>query len=80
MSSAFPQGAWTNAVTADEAYQLILNENGNFITKAYAGGSRFSDNYGEFSAQDMPYTGNSWRIPREPVYEFYLLLKFITRG
>lgn len=65
-------GAWTNEITADEAYQLVLNEDGNFITKAYACGSRFADNYGEYSAQNMPYTGYSWKIPREPVYVFYL--------
>ncbi|MBZ0312431.1 cell wall-binding protein [Clostridium butyricum] len=65
-------GAWTNAITADEAYQLILNEDGNFITEAFKRGDRFNSNYKEYSAANMPYTGNSWNIPREPVYEFYL--------
>lgn len=65
-------GAWTNAITADEAYQLILNEDGNFITEAYSCGSRFANNYQEYSAQNMPYTGNAWNIPRESIYEFSL--------
>lgn len=65
-------GAWTNAITADEAYQLILNEDGNFITNAFKYGDRFYDGYQEYSAANMPYTGDSWNIPREPVYEFTL--------
>lgn len=65
-------GAWTNTITADEAYQLILNEDSNFITNAFKSGDRFYGEYREYSAENMPYTGKSWNIPREPVYEFGL--------
>lgn len=66
-------GAWTDAITADEARELILNEDGNFISdliNKYS--SVMSYNYVEYSAANMPYTGKSWNIPREPVFEFFL--------
>lgn len=65
-------GAWTNSITAEEARQLILNEDGKFIASCEKYGSKLDYNYKEYSASDMPYTGGSWNIPREPVYEFYL--------
>lgn len=66
-------GAWTNSITADEARQLILNEDGNFINDMINRGyTVLSNDYKEYSAADMPYTGESWNIPREPVFQFYL--------
>lgn len=40
-------GVWTNAITADEAYELILNEDGNFISKIVGNGCSYPNYIGE---------------------------------
>ena len=65
-------GVWTNEITAEEAKQLVMNEDRTFINEAYKSGDRLFDLYKEYSKENMPYTGNKWNIPKEPCYEFLL--------
>ena len=68
-------GAWTNEITADEARELIYNEDGNFLTKEMT-----PTNYGYFygfSKLGYCYEKDSidfeaWNIPDEPAYVFTL--------
>ena len=62
-------GAWTNEITADEARELIYNEDGNYITSMmkYEGELKY---YGEKNTIDLEY----WDIPKEPAYRFDLLI------
>lgn len=67
-------GAWTNSITADETRQLIINEDGNYISKVskkdkYNQYSKLETDYKEYNAENMP-TRNGWDIPKEPCYEF----------
>ena len=64
-------GAWTNEITADEARELIYNEDGNFLTKEMTptkyGFSKLEYCYG------VDYVNTRmWNIPEEPVYDFIL--------
>ena len=64
-------GAWTNEITADEARELICNEDGNFITIEMTptkyGCSKLEYCYG------VDYVNTRmWNIPEEPVYDFIL--------
>ena len=65
-------GAWTNEITADEARELIYNEDGNFLTKKMTptkyGYSKLEYRYG------VDYIDiEIWNIPDEPVYVFDLI-------
>lgn len=64
-------GAWTNEITADEARELIYNEDGNFLTKEMTpteyGYSKLEYCYG------VDYVNTRmWNIPEEPIYDFIL--------
>ena len=65
-------GAWTNEITADEARELIYNEDGNFLTKEMAptiyGFSKLVYRY-EKDSIDI----KNWDIPDEPVYVFSVI-------
>lgn len=65
-------GAWTNEITAKEARQLIINEDGNFINENIKDGFRLSDFYKEYSSEYVQGFRDNWIIPEESVYEFYL--------
>ena len=65
-------GAWTNEITADEARELICNEDGNFLTKRMTptkyGCSKLEYRYG------VDYIDiEIWNIPDESVYVFDLI-------
>ena len=65
-------GAWTNEITADEARELIYNEDGNFLTKEMTpteyGYSKLEYRYG------VDYIDiEIWNIPDESVYVFDLI-------
>ena len=65
-------GAWTNEITADEARELIYNEDRNFLTKKMTptkyGCSKLEYRYG------VDYIDiEIWNIPDEPVYVFDLI-------
>ncbi len=64
-------GAWTNEITADEARELIYNEDGNYLTKVMT-----STKYGcyklEYYCKKYSIDIEAWNIPDEPVYVFYL--------
>ena len=65
-------GAWTNEITADEARELIYNEDGNFLTKRMTptkyGLSKLQYRYG------VDYIDiEIWNIPDESVYVFDLI-------
>ena len=65
-------GAWTNEITADEARELICNEDGNFLTIEMT-----PTEYG-YSKLEYCYEKDSidieaWNIPDEPVYVFDLI-------
>lgn len=64
-------GIWTNEITAEEAKQLVINEDHDYINDAVNNSCAFYNNYNEYNADNIPYT-NSWAIPREPMYEFSL--------
>ena len=67
-------GAWTNEITADEARELIYNEDGNYLTKILNDGVVFSDRYFECETNGYkPYSEKAWEIPKEPMYWFDLL-------
>lgn len=61
-------GAWTNEITADEARELICNEDGNFITAEMTptkyGFSKLGYCHEEDSITDIV----NWNIPDEPAY------------
>ena len=66
-------GAWTNEITADEARELICNEDGNYLTKILNDGVVFSDRCSECEANGYkPYSEKAWKIPKEPMYCFDL--------
>ena len=66
-------GAWTNEITADEARELIYNEDGNYLTKILNDGVVFSDRCFEYETDGYkPYSEKAWEIPKEPMYGFYL--------
>ena len=65
-------GVWTDSITAEEARQLILKEDGNYISKNTDNSTRLSTNYSEFTADDMS-TGDAWNIPKEPCYAFSIV-------
>lgn len=58
-------------LTSQEARQLILKEDGNYISSIVNANTRLSNDCKEYSAENM-FTGSSWNIPKEPCYEFYL--------
>ena len=65
-------GAWTNEITANEARELIYNEDGNFLTKRMTltkyGYSKLEYRYG------VDYIDiEIWNIPDESVYVFDLI-------
>ena len=65
-------GAWTNEITADEARELIYNEDGNFLTKKMTpteyGYPKLEYRYG------VDYIDiEIWNIPDESVYVFNLI-------
>lgn len=65
-------GAWTNSITTDEARQLILNEDGNYISKFINKNTRLSTDYIVHSDGYMT-KENYWSdFPRELYYEFDL--------
>lgn len=61
-------GAWTNEITADEARELICNEDGNFLTAEMTptkyGFSKLGYCHEEDSITDIV----NWNIPDEPAY------------
>ena len=61
-------GAWTNEITADEARELICNEDGNFLTIEMTptkyGFSKLGYCHEEDSITDIV----NWNIPDEPAY------------
>lgn len=57
------------ALTPEKAKQLILKEDEKFISKAINDSTKFTPDYKEYSAEDMP-TGDAWNLPKEPCYEF----------
>jgi hypothetical protein len=59
----------TNSLTADEARQLILTEDSDYISKVTDNNTRLSYDYKEYRTQDMP-VGDAWDIPKEPCYYF----------
>lgn len=68
-------GAWTNEITADEARELICNEDGNFLTIEMTP-TNYDYFYG-FSKLGYCYEKDSidyeaWNIPDEPAYFFTL--------
>lgn len=66
-------GAWTNEITADEARELICNEDGNYLTKILNDGVVFSDRCFEYDINDhKPYLDKVWNIPKESMYRFDL--------
>ena len=65
-------GAWTNEISAQEARQLIINEDGNFLDKNSKEGFILSDFYKEYGSEYVQGFRENWFIPEEPVYEFYL--------
>ena len=64
-------GVYTNTITASGARQLILKEDGNYISKITDDHTRLSTDYREYSAGNLP-SGIYWNIPKEPYYEFYV--------
>lgn len=56
-------------ISPNEARQLILTEDGNYISKVTNNSIRLSSDYKEYSSEDMP-TGNTYNIPKEPCYAF----------
>lgn len=71
-------GAWINLITASEARQLILKEDGNYLSKITDNYTRLSTNYIEYDIADMP-TGTGWDVPKEPCYQFYIEF-YLTSG
>lgn len=65
------QAQVNKVLTPEEAKQLILKEDGIFISKVMNDYTKFSPDYKEYSANDMP-TGDAWAVPKEPCYEFYI--------
>ena len=65
-------GAWTNEITADEARELIYNEDGNFLAKEIT-----TTEYGysklEYCCEKDSIDIEAWNIPDEPVYIFDLI-------
>lgn len=64
-------GVYTNTITANEARQLILKEDSNYISKITDYNTKLSTEYREYSTDNMPAAGY-WNIPKEPCYEFYV--------
>jgi hypothetical protein len=60
-----------NTITAPEARELILKEDGIYISQITDDNTRFSTDYTEYSAENMP-GSNVWNLPKEPCYEFYV--------
>lgn len=60
-------GAWTDSITGDEAIQLVLNEDSNFINSLTKKGGLISYFYNEFKYFDS--ISDAWNIPREDYYE-----------
>ena len=58
-------GVWTNSITAEEARQLILNEDGDYVSEHTYKYGGLSTKYSEISFENMP-----WSIPKEPGYTF----------
>ncbi|WP_297428524.1 hypothetical protein [Clostridium sp.] len=56
-------------LTQQEARQLILKEDGNFISKNTNSNVKLSTDGREYSADNIP-TGDAWNVPKEPCYEF----------
>jgi hypothetical protein len=60
-----------NTITAPDARELILKEDGIYISKITDDSTRFSTDYTEYSDENMP-GSNAWNLPKEPCYEFYV--------
>lgn len=56
---------------AKQARQLVLNEDSQYISKITNKSTKLSNDYKEYSAENMP-TKNNWNIPAEPCYVFYI--------
>lgn len=59
-------------LTAKEAKELILKEDGKYISKITNKNIKLSDYYKEYSAEDFP-AKDSWNIPAETCYEFSIV-------
>ena len=64
-------GAWTNEITADEARELIYNEDGNYLTKVMTP-TEYGYSKLEYCYEKDSIDYEAWNIPDEPVYVFYL--------
>lgn len=64
-------GVYTKTITASEARQLILKEDGNYISKITNNYTKLSSDYREYSADNFQ-SGVYWNMPKEPYYEFYV--------
>ena len=65
-------GAWTNEITADEARELIYNEDGNFLTKEMTP-TKYGFSKLEYCCEKDSIDFEAWNIPDEPVYIFDLI-------
>ena len=65
-------GAWTNEITADEARELIYNEDGNFLTKEMTP-TEYGFSKLEYRGEKDSIDIEAWNIPDEPVYVFDLV-------
>ena len=65
-------GAWTNEITADEARELIYNEDGNFLTKEMTP-TKYGYSKLEYCCEKDSIDIEAWNIPDEPVYVFDLV-------
>ena len=65
-------GAWTNEITADEARELIYNEDGNFLTKKMTP-TEYGCSKLEYCYKKDSIDIDIWNIPDEPVYVFDLI-------
>ena len=64
-------GAWTNEITADEARELICNEDGNYLTKEMTP-TEYGCSKLEYCCGVNYVNTRIWNIPEEPVYDFIL--------
>ena len=65
-------GAWTNEITADEARELIYNEDGNFLTKEMTP-TEYGYSKLEYCGERDSIDFEAWNIPDEPAYFFDLV-------
>ena len=65
-------GAWTNEITADEARELICNEDGNFLTIEMTP-TKYGFSKLEYRGEKDSIDFEAWNIPDEPAYLFDLV-------